>query len=184
MFVSGSIDLDAALGSGNSSLIEEFPYWRLAMAIRLVVVVVIFIPIMVFFGTTVLFTFLSNKSLINPVNIVHMLLTAQLFFLKFTILVVAVILFPDAIRYCVCIEAINDVYFSLTAFSITFVNVMLTCLAIIQLLIMKGKKKLIVYKVVGVLMSLSMLYSVVWAMVALTINRVQDYFALHCVWVL
>ena len=173
VFVSGSIDLDAALGSGNSSLIEDFPYWRLAMAIRLVVVVVIFIPIMVFFGTTVLFTFLSNKSLINPVNIVHMLLTAQLFFLKFTILVVAVILFPDAIRYCVCIEAIIDVYFSLTAFSITFVNIVLTCLAIIQLLIMKGKKKLIVYKVVGVLMSLSMLYSVAWAMVSLTINRVQ-----------
>ena len=165
-------DLDI-LGSGNGSLVEEFPYWQLAMAVRVIIVVFILIPLIVFFSGSVLLTFMVNKSLIKPINMVHILLISELLILKLVFIIVALFVFPDAVRYCVCLEVINDIYFPLSAFNIAFVNVVLTCLSIVQFLIIKGKKRLVGWKVVSLLLSGSTIYSVVWGVAGYIINRIQ-----------
>ena len=161
------------LGSGNSSLVEEFPYWKLAMAVRVIIVVFILIPLIIFFSGSVLFTFMVNKSLLKPINMVHILLISELFILKLVIIIVALFVFPDVVRYCICPEIINDIYFPLSAFNIAFVNVVLACLSIVQFLIIKGKKRLVGWKVVSLLLSGSTVYSMVWGVAGYIINRIQ-----------
>ena len=144
----------------NNSVGEEFPYWQLATALRMIDVVVVIIPIIIFLNCSVLFTFIVNKALHKPLNLVHVTVITELFLTKLAIVIGALFLLPDAIRYCICIaEVLNEVYFSLSAFNIAFVSVQLTCLSVIQFLYIKGKKKLVGWKVVGALVTGSTIYS-------------------------
>ena len=158
-------DSDQNYSSGNGSIFEdeeEFPHWQVAMAVRVLLIVFVMLPINIFLNISVLITFFTHKSLLKPINMIHIVLVGELFVIKNTFIVVALFVFPNVIRYCVCIDAINNVYFPLTAFNIVFVNVVLTCLSIVQFLIIKGKKKLVGWKVVSTLVVLSIFYSLLW----------------------
>ena len=157
-------------GSANSSLVEEFPYWQLAMAVRVMTTVFILIPLIVFFNGSVLLTFIVNKSLHKPVNVVHVFVISELFIVKLVTITVALFVLSEAVRYCNCLEFVDDIYFPLSAFNIVFINVVLTSLSIVQFLIIKGKNRLIGWKVISVLLSGSTVYSIVWGVAGYITN--------------
>ena len=65
-------DLDLNYSSGNGSILEdqeEFPYWQMAMAMR-VLLVFIMLPINIFLNVSVLVTFITDKALLKPINMI------------------------------------------------------------------------------------------------------------------
>ena len=59
-------DLDQNYSSGNGSIFEdqeEFPYWQLAMAVRILLGVFVVLPVNIFLNVSVLFTFFNVKAL-------------------------------------------------------------------------------------------------------------------------
>ena len=107
-------DLDQNYSSGNGSIFEdheEFPYWQLAVAVRVLLVVFMMLPINVFLNISVLATFFTDKSLLKPINMIHIVLVGELFIVKTATITGTMILFPNAIRYCDCIDLINNIYF-------------------------------------------------------------------------
>lgn len=82
-----------------------------------------------------------------------MSLIVELFLDKQFLIIVGLFVYPDIVRFCICPMWFEFFfYISCTTFNIAFVNVMLTSLSILQLLFIKGKKKLISWKVVGTLL--------------------------------
>ena len=155
-------DLDQNYSSGNGSLFEdqeEFPYWQLAMAVRVLLAVFIVLPINVFLNVSVLFTFFTDKSLLKPMNMIHVVLAGQLFLVKTATVLAVLFADPSAVRYCVCINDVNVVLAPIIFFNIVCVNVLLTCLSVVQFLIIKGKMKLIGWKLATVLVAVSIFYS-------------------------
>ena len=151
----------------------EFPYWQPVMALRIIVVVFLVIPLTLFLSGSVILTFMVTKALHRPVNLVHVSLLTELLLVKFAVQILGLFVFPDAVRYCICLEIINDFYVPFTAFNIAFVSVMFTCLSVVQFLIVKGQKKLVIWKVVGVLVAGSTIYSLLWAFASYLSYKLQ-----------
>ena len=159
--------------SSNGTYEDEFPYWKIAMAERIICVFFILFPIAIFFNFSVLLTFLKTSSLRRPLNMMHIALMVELFLVKYTDIFLGLGTFPDGVRFCICRELNNEVYLAFNAFNIVFVSVLLACVSVIQFLIVKGKRKLVNWKVVFALVAGSTLYSVTLAVVSFFGNRIQ-----------
>ena len=166
--------LDDFSGSGNYSIVDEFPYWRLAMAVRVVTVVFVYFPTAVFLNGSVLLAFIVTKKLHRSINLMHIALIIELFLVKYLGIFCGLLSFPNGIRFCICWDLVNEIYLTLTSFNVAFVGVVLTCLSVTQLLIIRGKKKLVSWKVVTVLVVMSTIYSLLLAVVSFVGNRLQN----------
>ena len=169
--------------SGNISMEEEFPYWQLAMAVRIIVVVFIFIPLIVFFSCSVFFAFVVKKDLHRPLNVVHMSLIVELLLVKLSFIITSFFVSPGIVRYCICPMWLEILYFSSSVFNIAFVNVMLTCLSILQLIYIKGKKQLVGWRVVLALVTGSTIYSILWGIgveLGLSLRTVHNFCVSLC----
>ena len=91
-------------GSGNSSFQNEFPYWRIAMAERIILVIFVLFPIAIFLNITVLLTFVKTRSLRRPLNFMHIALILELFLIKYTGVTLGLPTFTVAVRYCTCLQ--------------------------------------------------------------------------------
>ena len=169
---------DSAMGEffapGNSTVGEEFPYWRLAMAVRVIMFVFFIVPLAIFFNTSILLTFIVTKKLHRPINLMHIALIIELFLVKYVGNIMATFTFPNQVRFCICWNLPSEIYLSLVTFNIAFLGVLLTCLSVAQLLIIRGKKKLITWKVIGVLIMMSTMYNTVLAVLSFFSNRLQN----------
>ena len=106
--------LDDFSGSGNYSIVDEFPYWRLAMAVRVVTVVFIYFPIAVFLNGSVLLAFILTKKLHRPINLMHIALIIELFLVKYLGIFCGLLSFPNGVRFCICWDLVNELYLTLT----------------------------------------------------------------------
>lgn len=157
----------------NRSFDEEVPFWQVSMVMRIIFVFFILFPVSISLNGSVLITLLVTKSLHRPLNVVHISLTVELFFVKCLSLLLSVGLFPDAVRYCRCHITIIEIYLSLIAFNIVFVSVLFTTLSVMQFLVIKGKKRLIGWKVVSIAVTGSTIFSLILAILSFIGNKLQ-----------
>ena len=73
-----------------------------------------------------------------------------------------------------CINDFNQIYSSVVVFSIVCVNMLLTCLSVVQFLIIKGKMKPMGWKFVAPLVTVSIFYSLLWAIATYLYNKFQQ----------
>ena len=148
--------------------LDEFPYWRATVATYILAVLLIALPIDVFFYGSFLLTFFTTKTLRKqPLNYVHMSILIEQFLIKVAVQILEIAFSTQAHRYCICPSIINDFYLPLVSFNLVYNNVIFTIVSVLQLVGIKGSKRLASTKIVVVLIGSSVFYSTLWMVASL-----------------
>ena len=137
------------MNTSNGSIAGEFTFWREAMAIILTSELLLIYPASLFLNISIIVTISKTKQLRKLINLIHQ----SLLLLNCLIIVADIIttffFVPRAIRFCECSQTASSAYFLIELFYIVFQPLNYACLGIFQLLIIKGKKKLVSYPTIG-----------------------------------
>ena len=131
--------------SSNASSLGEFPYWRIAVGYMLVTELFIYSPIALFINSSLLFTILKTKPLRKPLNLIHLSLLSLNCLIIIPDAIATCVYVPPVIRFCHCPRAASSVYFLIELLYIVFQPLNYACLGMFQLLLIKGKKRLVSY---------------------------------------
>lgn len=158
--------------TGNGSEIPfvwpEFPYWKSTVTITYILMLgfLIFPPLLLNLSLFVALVF--NKAIRNqPLSIIHGTELLVVGLNRVFIGIIASNFLPPAIRFCVCSELINLVWFFFQAFILVFSPVVFAILGILQLLVILGKKKVVTRLSVAILVGLGAVYSVAFSSINL-----------------
>ena len=135
------------MGSLNESTeLGEFTHWKSTTAIVLVSRLLFSAPLSLFVNLSIIVTIFKTKSLRRPLNLIHL----SLLFLNCLIIIPDVIttcvFIPVVLRYCECDQSTSSVYFTIELLYFIYFPLNFACLGIFQLLILKGRKRLVTYR--------------------------------------
>jgi hypothetical protein len=136
--------------SVNISTLGEFPYWGIALSYMLVTELFIYSPIALFINASLLFTILKTKALRKPLNLIHLSLLSLNCLIIIPDAIVTCVYIPPVIRFCDCPKAASSVYFLIELLYIIFQPLNYACLGVFQLLLIRGKKRLVTYSSVTI----------------------------------
>ena len=133
----------------NESLLGEFTHWKAAIAIILSSELLLIFPASLFINISVFITITKETSLRIPLNLIH-----QTFLLLNCLIIIPDVIttcvyLPPVIRFCECSQITGSLYFVVELLYIVFQPLIYACLGIFQLLIIKGKRRIVSYKSVG-----------------------------------
>ena len=131
--------------SVNSSTLGEFPYWGITLSYMLVTELFVYSPIALFINISLLVTILKTKALRKPLNLIHLSLLSLNCLIIIPDAIVTCVYIPPVIRFCHCPRAASSVYFLIELLYIIFQPLNYACLGVFQLLLIKGKKRLVSY---------------------------------------
>ena len=136
------------MNTSNGS-VAEFTFWKEAMAIILTSEMLLIFPVSLFLNISIVVTISKTKLLRKPLNLIHQ----SLLLLNCLIIVADIIttffFVPRAIRFCECSQIASSAYLFIELLYIVFQPLNYACLGIFQLLIIKGKKRLVSYQTTG-----------------------------------
>ena len=142
--------------SDNISLLREFPYWQLTLAIALFcniappsfIVLVLYLPLLI------ILLRMLKKELLKALNLIHVsLLTASIVDDILRTCLYSIYL-PSALRYCICSGLISAMIGAEYRFFFVYRPLAFTCLSVLQFLVVIGKKKFINLKVACAMIAL------------------------------
>ena len=131
--------------SANASTLGEFPYWSVSLSYVLVTELFIYSPLALFINASLLFTILKTKSLRRPLNLIHVSLLSLNCLIIIPDAIVTCVYIPPVIRFCQCSSAASSIFFLIELLYIIFQPLNYACLGVFQLLLIKGKKRLVSY---------------------------------------
>ena len=131
--------------SANASSLGEFPYWSIALSYVLVTELFIYSPLALFINVSLLFTIMKSKSLRRPLNLIHFSLLSLNCLIIIPDAIVTCVYIPPVIHSYQCSTAASSVYFLIELLYIIFQPLNYASLGVFQLLLIKGKKRLIPY---------------------------------------
>ena len=137
------------MNTSNGSIAGEFTFWREAMAIILTSELLLIYPASFFFNISIIVTISKTKQLRKPINFIHQSLLLFNCLIIVADIVTTFFFVPRAIRFCECSQIASSAYFFIELLYIVFQPLNYACLGIFQLLIIKGKKKLVTYQTIG-----------------------------------
>ena len=139
----------------NDSLPGVFPYWQPTLAISLfgsitlpsVVILLLYLPLLV--------VLLKLKDNFKPLNVIHMSLLLSTIIDDILRLCLRAIYFPSIYQRCICSDIVGTIYVVVSVFFPIYRLCAFICLAILQFLVIRGKKKFITLKVACGMITLS-----------------------------
>lgn len=137
------------MNASNDSITEEFTHWKVATAVFLTSQLLFIFPVSLFINISILVTISRTKLLRKPLNLIHQSLLLLNCLVISADIITASTFAPRAIRFCECSQSASSIYFVIALIYIAFQPLNYACLAIFQLLIIKGMKRLISFKTVG-----------------------------------
>lgn len=136
------------MNSSNESL-GEFTHWKAAMAIILASELLLIFPASLFINVSVFITIAKATSLRIPLNLIHQSLLLLNCLIIVPDVIMTCIYLPPVIRFCECSQVTGSLYFVIELLYIVFQPLNYACLGIFQLLIIKGRRRMVSYKSVG-----------------------------------
>ena len=139
----------SSTSAGNSSLIEEFPYWQTTLALNLVSFIFVFasIHLLVYLPLLVLLAKMRSKNVhAKPLNVIHILLLASTIIEDILNMNLYVGYLPSMHRYCICSDILGTIFASMSFFTV-YRRLMFASLGVLQLLVVLGKKRFLKVKV-------------------------------------
>ena len=128
---------------------REFPHWRPVVVLELLSLWLLAVSMTIPLSFSVLVAVMVS-SLNKKLGMVHVYVLVVNIFVRFSMTLSLSSFLPPAIRFCDCSITISSISFYLHLFNICYQLYTLVSLAVFQLLIIKGKKKFVNYKAVGV----------------------------------
>ena len=142
------------MNDSNDTTPEEFTHWKATTAFFLTSELFIILPVSLFINTSILVTISRTKLLRKPLNLIHQSLLLLNCLVIIADAITACIIAPRAIRFCECSLPASSTYFVISLLYIVFQPLNYACLAVFQLLTIKGKKRLVSFKMVSAAMFL------------------------------
>ena len=141
------------LNISDVGLLREFPYWRLTLAINLCSLTFVFVGTLLVLYLPLLLMLLgkiitSNTNVhFRSLYVIHMSLLTATIVEDILIMIVYVSYQPSIHRYCICSDSIGTILAGILLFFIVYRPVIFSCLAILQLLVVLGKKRFLKVKI-------------------------------------
>ena len=130
----------------QSTIVEEFTYWKSTTAIIVISQLLVSFSVGLIVNLLIIVTIFKTKSLRAPLNVIHLSLLFLNCLLSVPDVITCGIFIPALLRYCECSQLITLVYFTVDVIYILYFPLNLSFLGLFQLLIIKGKKRLVTYK--------------------------------------
>ena len=111
----------SSTSAGNSSLIEEFPYWQTTLALNLVSFIFVFasIHLLVYLPLLVLLAKMRSKNVhTKPLNVIHISLLASTIIEDILNMNLYVGYLPSMHRYCICSDILGTIFASMSFFTV------------------------------------------------------------------
>ena len=138
---------NGANGSHNGSTFsEELPFIETTIVVLIFSFVFLLALPTLFINLSLLIAFLKTKQLHKPLGVIHASLLVEILLNKLTITLISCSYYPSGLRYCVCSPSLSSIFFSSRVFVTSFRPIMYASLALFQLLIVTGKKRLVNFK--------------------------------------
>ena len=129
--------------------LEEFPEWRLTFSLVMLGFWLISVPLTTLLSSSVLIA--VNKSLVNKeLAIVHMYVLVLNSSIRIATAMTNSSFVSSVFRFCSCSEVGSSITFLLYLFNVSYQPYIFTSIAVLQLLILKGKRRLVNRKNVGI----------------------------------
>ena len=147
--------------NGSSDLaLEEFSQWRLTTAITIINRLVLSVPISLFLNLSILVTIIKTKSLRTPINLIHLLLLSANCVVLIPDVILTSTFIPTVLRYCRCPAVASSIHLIMDMIYYAFQPFNFATLGIFQLLLIKRKKHLVMYRTVGISIFISTVLTV------------------------
>ena len=131
----------------ESSALGEFTHWKSTTAIVLVSRLLFSAPITLLVNLSIIITIFKTKSLRRPLNLIYL----SLLFLNCLIIipdiVTTCVFIPVVLRYCECDQSTSLVYLIIEGIFFIYFPLNFACVGVFQVLILKGKKSLVTYRI-------------------------------------
>ena len=118
---------------------REFPHWRPVVALELLSLWLLAVSVTIPLSFSVLVAVMVS-SLNKKLGMVHVYVLVVNIIVRFSMTLSLSSFLPPAIRFCDCSITISSISFYLHLFNICYQPYMLVSLAVLQLLIIKGKR--------------------------------------------
>ena len=135
--------------ASNESTLGEFAHWKATTVFVLSSKSLVLAPLTLFINLSVFITITKSKILRRPLNLIHQCLLLLNSLILIPDVINAFILVPPILRSCDCNQSASFVSFLIELLYIEFQPLNYACLGVFQLLIIKGKSRLVTYKSVG-----------------------------------
>ena len=133
--------------TSEEDLLGEFPYWQAALAINFVMDISTTGCVVAVHLVLLVVLLKNKKEHLKPLNFIHMsLLTSYITGYIFRTFL-DILYFPSYYRHCVCSRLISTIYLSSLVIFNIFPPFTITCLGVLQFLVILGKKKFVTSKV-------------------------------------
>ena len=130
----------------ESTVLGEFAYWKLTTVIILTNRLLFSVPLSLLVNLSIASAIFMEKSLRTPLTLIHLSLLCLNCFIIIPDVITTCIFIPEVLRYCECDQPTSAVYFIIELYYFTFFPLNFACLGVFQLLIIKGKKRLVTFK--------------------------------------
>ena len=176
--------MDFSSVSANSSIANysppvEFPYWRPTLAITLIGYIAVPSGIILILYLPLLVILLRLKQGLKPLNVIHVSLLASTILEDVLQMGLYSIYLPSIYKYCVCSSVVGTIFAVVTLLFPIYRSSAFAFLAVLQLLVIIGKKKFVNLKVTCCMISLSVGISVVFiAPISIVLHNSNE--RVHC----
>jgi hypothetical protein len=129
---------------------NEFPHWRSVVSLLLLCLWLFAVLLTTLLSSSVLLAIKKSKNFDKVLSTVHIYVLVLNIIVRLCSAMTFSGFIPPAIRFCDCSIVAGAISFYLNTFSICYQPYMFVSLALFQLLIIRGKKRFVTYKTVGV----------------------------------
>ncbi len=149
----------------NGNATEEFPYWQPLIAIDIVLNFALILPSTLFWNLTVFTALIRSKLSNKPLTVLYSSLLLVLCMDKIVATIITATASPDALRFCICNILDVSLVKSFGAFSAGFSVLIITCQSLLQLQILRGKKRWNSFGKIIPCIGVSFLVAIFWSTV-------------------
>lgn len=163
----------------NYSLPVEFPYWQPTLAITLIGYIIVPSGIILTLYLPLLMILLRLKQSLKPLNAIHVSLLASTILEDVLQTCLYAMYLPSIFKYCVCSRIVGTIFAVVTLLFPIYRSSAFAFLAVLQLLVIVGKKKFINLKVACCMISLSIGISLIFlAPLSIVLHKSNE--RVHC----
>lgn len=146
----------------NDSLPGEFPYWQPTLAITLFGYITVPSGIILILYLPLLVILLRSKESLKPLNVIHVSLLVSTVVEDVLQMCLYSIYLPSIFKHCVCSKVVGTIFALVTLIFPVYRSSAFASLAVLQLLVIIGKKRFINLKVACGMIGLSVGISLVF----------------------
>ena len=145
--------------------IQEFPYWQPLVAIEIIIHFAVLLPLIIFWNLTVFIALIKSKLGNKPLTVLYSSLLLVLCLDKFAQAILTATISSSLLRFCICDILTSSFLFSFNASCNVFSTLVIAFQSLLQLQIIRGKKRWNSYKRIIPCIGESFLVGMFWYVV-------------------